>query len=143
MKRKLLALTLIAPALVLFSGCASSEGEHDHGAYLPVNTTVNDVENSAGFVLLSPGAQYSITCPAIQETHLPDGRLKIVANIRNRENRRLQVQANCVFKDAQGFPVEETPFRNVFLDENAQESATFLSMNDKPASYTIRIREAR
>ena len=141
MKKSLLALSLLAPALVLIDGCASES--HDTGAYLPVNTTVNDVENVAGFVLLDPGVQYSVTCPGIQETPLADGRLQVVANLRNRENRRIQVQANCVFKDAQGFPVENTPFQTVFLDENAQQSVHFESMNNKANRYTIRVRQAR
>jgi hypothetical protein len=138
MKKTLLVLALLAPGLALFTGCAS-----DHGAYLPVNTTVNDVENAAGFVLLDSRVQYSVTCPGIQETRLPDGRLQVVANLRNREGRRIQVQADCVFKDAQGFEVEAVPFRNVFLDENAQESVRFISMNNAPVRYTIRVREAR
>jgi hypothetical protein len=137
MKKNLLALVLLAPALALFTGCA-----HDHGAYLPVNTTVNDLENVAGLVLLDSRVQYSVTCPGIQETRLPDGRLQVVANVRNRETRRLQVQADCVFKDAQGFEVEATPFYNVFIDENAQESVRFVSMDNKAIRYTIRIREA-
>lgn len=141
MKRTLLALALAAPGLALWTGCRTDQG--DHGAYLPVATTVNNVENVAGFVLLDRGAQHSVTCPGIQEQRLADGRLQIQANVRNRENRRIQVQADCVFKDAQGFVVEETPFANLFLDENAQEGVTFVAANDKPVTYTIRIREAR
>jgi hypothetical protein len=139
MKKTLLALLALASGVALFTGCLTTE----QGAYLPVNTTVNNVENAAGFVLLSRAAQNSLTCPGIQETRLPDGRLQIEAQVRNRENRRIQVQIDCVFKDAQGFTVEETPFINLFLDENAQESARFVSANDKPVRYTVRIREAR
>jgi len=140
MKKSLLTLALLASGLAILAGCQSS---HDHGAYPPVNTNVNNLENSAQFVLLDPGAQYSVTCPGIQETRLSDGRLQIIANLRNRENRRIQVQANCVFKDAQGFPVEDTPFQNVFLDENAQEGVKFVSAGDKAQRYTIRVRQAR
>jgi hypothetical protein len=139
MKQTPFALLLLASGVALFAGCITSE----HGAYLPVNTTVNNLENVAGVVLLERAAQNSVTCPGIQETRLPDGRLQVEAQIRNRENRRLQVQIDSVFKDAQGFTVEETPFINLFLDENAQESARFVSANDKPVRYTIRIREAR
>lgn len=138
MKKTVLSLALLSSLTILSGGCA-----HDHGAYLPVNTTVNDVENVAGFVLLDPGCQYSVTCPSIQESPLPDGRLQVQANLRNRENRRIQVQVNCVFKDAQGFSVEDTPFRNVFLDENAQETVRFVSMNNQAVRYTIRVRQAR
>ncbi len=140
MKKSLLAVVLISSALTLVSGCATG---HDHGAYLPQNATVNNVEDSARFVLLDPGAQYSVTSPGIQETRLSDGRLQVLANLRNRENRRIQVQVNCVFKDAQGFVVEDTPFQNVFLDENAQEGVKFVSANDKAVRYTIRVRQAR
>ena len=69
--------------------------------------------------------------------------MRVRANLRNRENRRIQVQVNCVFKDAQGFMVEDTPFQTVFLDEHAQEGVDFLSGNDKAQRYTIRVREAR
>ncbi|SPE62373.1 conserved exported hypothetical protein [Verrucomicrobia bacterium] len=138
MKRILLALALVAPVGTLLTGCQT-----DHGAYLPVNTTVNDVENVAGFVLLDRAAQHSVTCPGIQEQRLPDGRLQVQANVRNREDRRIQVQADCVFKDAQGFVIEETPFENLILDENAQQGVRFIAANDKPVTYTIRIREAR
>jgi hypothetical protein len=139
MKSTLLCVALMAPVLALFSGCS-----HDHGAYVPVNTTVNNLEDAAGLVLLDEAVQYSVTCSGIQEAHLPDGRLQVSANLRNREGkRRIQVQVNCVFKDAQGYSVEDTPFQNFFLDENAQETIHFVSMNDKAVRYTIRVREAR
>ncbi len=140
MKKTLLALTLLAPALALVSGCKS---DYDHGAYAPQNTTGADLEDTARFVLLDRGAQYSVSCRDLQETRLNDGRLQVSANLRNRENRRIQVQANCVFKDAQGFPVEETPFQNIFLDENAQEGVKFVSANDRAQRYTVRVRQAR
>ena len=139
MKKSLLVFAQLASTLVLITGCATS---HDTGAYLPQNATVNNVEDSARFVLLDSGAQHSVTCPGIQESRLADGRLQVLANLRNRENRRIQVQANCVFKDAQGFPVEDTPFQNVILNENAMQSVRFESMNNKANRYTIRIREA-
>jgi len=141
MKTSLVTIACFAAGLALFTGCASSS--HDTGAFLPQNATVHNVEDSNRFVLLDPGAQYSVTCPGIQETRLPDGRMQVLANLRNRENRRIQVQVNCVFKDAQGFVVEDTPFQNVFLDENAQEGVKFASANDRAQRYTIRVRQAR
>lgn len=131
-------LLLFVAAAALASGCKSHEG-----AYLPLNTNTHNLEDSSAFVLLDRGAQRSITHAEIQGVRQPDGRLQVTANVRNRENRRLQVQINCVFKDGQGFVVEETPFRNLFLDENAQEGVKFTSANDKAQRYTIRVREAR
>jgi len=139
MKKLLLIPALLAAGLALLPGCKT----HDAGPYQPLNSNVNNLEDTARFVLLDKRAQYSVTCLDIQESHLPDGRFQVLANLRNREPRRIQVQANCVFKDAQGFVLEDTPFQNVFLDGYAQEGVTFLSANAKSVRYTIRVRQAR
>jgi hypothetical protein len=128
-------------AALVFTGCETEV--IDHGAYLPLNVPVNEKENYVAVVLLNQRAQNSVAVPGIQEKHLPDGRLQVAVQLRNRESRRIQVQANCEFKDAQGFVLDSTPFQNVFLDENAQEQVNFISMTDKAAKYTIRVREAR
>jgi uncharacterized protein YcfL len=138
--KKTLALVAVVSVLLLLTGCKSSP---HLGAYAPLDSNAVTVENTAKFALLDKGAQQSVTCLGLQETRLADNRLQVVANLLNRENRRIQVQVNCVFKDAQGFSVEDTPFLNVFLDENAQESVKFISANDKAQRYTIRVRQAR
>jgi hypothetical protein len=138
---KLMALLFSATALaVLNTGCTTSS---DHGSYLPVNTTTNNVENTAKFVLFDAGAQQSVTCSGLEEGRTADGRMKVAANLRNRENRRIEVQANCVFKNEQGFPVDETTFRTVILDENSTVGISFESFNASAVKYTIRIRQAR
>ncbi|HAM72175.1 MAG TPA: hypothetical protein DCM86_11075 [Verrucomicrobiales bacterium] len=132
-------LSLLAPvaaAGLLLTGCGG-------GAYPPVNATKYNQETTAKFVLLDSGTQRSLTCPGLQEKRLEDGRLEVVANIRNRENRRIEVQVNCVFKDEQGFPVDETPFRIVIFTENATEGLSFTSMNNKAKTYTVRVRQSR
>ncbi|HLH57202.1 MAG TPA: DUF1425 domain-containing protein [Verrucomicrobiae bacterium] len=139
MNIRLLNSGIVALALGLLPGCAT----HDTGAYVAQNGSVNNLEDNSKFVLLNQRAQYSVTCGSLQEARLPDGRLQVHANLRNREDRRIQIQVNCVFKDAQGFAVEDTPFQNVFLDENAQQDVSFSSANDKAQRYTIRVREAR
>ena len=140
MKANLLAALLASVLLGAISGCSSSS---HYGALPPQHVADPTLESTAKFVLLDAGAQRSVTCKELQETRLPDGRLQIAANLLNLENRRIQVQINCVFKDAQGFVVEDTPFQNFFLDENAQEGIKFVSANDKAQRYTIRVREAR
>ncbi len=135
------------PHFGLFMTCALSAnlltGCQTEGAKPPINTTKYDLENRAPFVLLDSGAQRSVTCSGIQERKLDDGRLEVVANVRNRENRRIEVQINCEFKDEQGFAVDSTPFQPLFLTENSQESVKFISLNDKARKYTIRVRQAR
>jgi len=139
MKKTLLFLTA-ATTIGLFAGCRTAVV--DHGAYLPLNVSVNEKENYVAVVLLDHRVQDSVAVPGIQETRLPDGRLQVAVELRNRESRRIQVQSNCEFKDAQGFVIDSTPFENTFLDQNAQEAAKFISLNDKAVRYTIRVREA-
>ena len=74
---------------------------------MPPRIQIGNHETEAKFVLLDPGAQRSVTSPGIQQRTLPDGRKQVTANMRNRENRRIEVQVNCVFKDDQYFPVDE------------------------------------
>jgi hypothetical protein len=92
---------------------------------------------------MDPGAHYSISCTALQETTLADGRLQVAANVRNLETRRLQVQINCAFKDAQGFVLDETPYETLILTENGTETVTFISLNNKAKRYTVHVRQAR
>lgn len=131
-----LAITVLSTGLI--TGCQTHEG-----AYSPRNTAAFDLENKEKFVLLDEMVQNSVTCSGIQKRVNADGRLEVVAHVRNRETRRIQVQISCVFKDEQGFSTgDETPFRNLILTENAQEDVKFLSMNDKARDFTIRVRQA-
>ena len=125
--------------LLLFGGCAS-----EPGPFLPQDTTKYTLENTEKFVLLDKPTQASVTCTGLQERVLPDGRIEVVANVKNRENRRIQVQLNCVFKDAQGFTTgDETPFQTLILAENSTETVRFTAMNALAKRYTIRVRQAR
>jgi uncharacterized protein YcfL len=138
MKHSLL-LPLALAALLIGAGCQTSET----GALPPQNADKFNLEKSAKFVLLDPGAQRSVTCPGLQEGTLPDGRLRVRAQIRNRENRRIEVQVQCVFKDAQGFAIDTTSFQTLILTENATEEVAFEAMNDQAKAYTVRVRQAR
>ncbi len=138
MKHKFFLTTLSAAGLLLAAGCA-----HQGGAYDAVNGAKYNLEDRERIVLLDQRVQNSVTWSGLQEKWLDDGRLEIFANLRNREERRIQIQVNCVFKDAQGFSTgDETPFRNVILSENGQETIHFVSMNNLAKKYTIRVREA-
>jgi uncharacterized protein YcfL len=132
---------LAAAAALAVTACSST---HDKGPYLPQSSKTPAHENTERVVLMDPGVQYSITCSGLQEGATADGRLEVTAQIRNRENRRIEVQVNCVFKDANGYTTgDETPFQTLILTENATEQVKFTAMNTLAKKYTIRIRQAR
>ena len=131
-------LTLI----VLVSGVAT--GCRTEGAFKPVNTAKYDYENYEPFVLMDRSVQRSVTVAGIQETVKEDGRLEVLANLRNRVNRRIQVQVSCVFKNENGFSTgDETPWNTLILTEAEQQGVSFVSSNAKARKYTIRVRQAR
>lgn len=139
MKTKFLALIPVTAALVV-AGCST----YDKGPYLPEQSKTPAYESTERFVLLDPGVKYSITCTGINERTLDDGRLEVTAQIRNRENRRIEVQVNCVFKDGNMIGTgDETPFQTLILTENATESVKFISANNLAKKYTVRVRQAR
>ena len=139
MKITSLALVLPAAALALCAGCMSQPGPLP-----PLDTTKFTLENTEKFVLLDQPTQYSVTCTGLQERPLGDGRLEVVANVKNRESRRIEVQVNCVFKDEQGFSTgDETPWQTLILSENSTEAVRFTAMNAQAKRYTVRVRQAR
>ena len=139
--KTIVLFTFAAATLLVAAGCSST---HDKGPYLPQNSKTPPHESKEPVVLMDPGVQYSVTHSGLQEQVLDDGRLQVAVHLRNRENRRIEVQANCVFKDLNGFMVgDETPFRTIILTENATEQVRFVSANDSAKTYTIRVRQAR
>jgi hypothetical protein len=128
-------MCLLAAGAVL-NGCT-------FGARTPVNTAKYDLENHEPFVLLGRQVQRSVTCSGIQKRTQSDGRLEITANVRNREERRLQVQINCEFKDANGRVVDAGPFRSLILSPLAQEAVEFVALDTAAKTFTIRVREAQ
>lgn len=139
MNTKPLIVAFAAIGIVFLGGCAT-----EAGPFAPQDTTKYTLENTQSFVLLDKPTQNSVTCTGLQQRSLGDDRLEVVANVKNRENRRIQVQVNCVFKDEQGFSTgDETPFQTLILAENSTEAVRFTSMNALAKKYTVRVRQAR
>jgi hypothetical protein len=137
MKIQALYLAVLFASGLLLAGCATG------GARAPVNTTEFNYETTAKVALMGERVQNSVTCPGVEERRTEDGRLDVAANLRNQEDRRLEVQVQCVFKDPQGFEVEQSPWKTLILTENSIETVRFTCMNNKATDYTVRVREAR
>jgi uncharacterized protein YcfL len=133
----LLACLLVA-ALAL-AGCQSPTGP-----FPAQDSTKYTLEDTEMFVLMDQRVQHSVTSTGIQRGMTEDGRLRVVANIKNRENRRIQVQVSCVFKDVQGYSGgDETPWETLLLGESETRAVSFTAMNPTAERFTIRVREAR
>ena len=134
------AVLLASLATLAFAaGCVN-----EPGPFAPLDTTKYTLENTEKFVLLDKPTQNSVTCTGLQELLTADGRLEVIANVKNRESRRIQVQIACVFKDERGFSSgDETPWQTLILSENSTEAVRFTAMNAQAKKYTVRVRQAR
>jgi uncharacterized protein YcfL len=93
------------------------------------------------FELLGTATVNAIACTGLQPRVLPDGRLEVVVNVKNRQARALKVQLNCVFKDEQGFSTgDETPLETVTLAAHATEAVSFTARDAKAKKFTVRAR---
>lgn len=133
------SLVLLAVGAGFFSGCAT-----EPGPFAPKDTTKYTLEQTERFVLMDKPTQTSVTSTGITQSELSDGRLQVLVNVKNRENRRIQVQISAAFKDAGGAPIgDETPWETLILGENATETVRFVSMNTQAKNYVVRVRQAR
>jgi uncharacterized protein YcfL len=130
-------LFCVALMSVVLAGCSSGPTSGDQ-----LDTTKYTIESTGKFVLLDQSPQICVKCTGLQERMLPDGRLEVVANVKNLEKRLLDVQIDCVFKDERGIPSEEErPLRKIKLAEGSTQAVPFISANTQARKYTIRVRE--
>ncbi|HVS51798.1 MAG TPA: YcfL family protein [Opitutaceae bacterium] len=139
MNTKPFQLLMSVVACAFAAGCATATGP-----FPPVDSTKFTLESTDRFAVLDQPAPYAVKCTGLQDGVSDDGRLWVMANVKNGENRRVQVQINCVFKDEQGFSTgDETPWQTLILSENATETVRFAAMNTAAKKYTVRVRQAR
>ena len=131
-----LVLAATLAGLAFLAGCAS-----EPGAQAPQDSTKYTLESTENFELLGTATANSIACTGLQPRVLPDGRLEVVVNVKNRLPQGLKVQLNCVFKDEQGFTTgDETPLETVQLAGHATEAVTFTARDVKAKKFTVRAR---
>lgn len=130
-----------ALAAAFLAGCATNQGSNES-----LDTMRYGIESTGKFVHLDQTTQDSVKCTGLQERILPDGRLEVVANVKNQEKRLIRVQIDCIFEDEQGGAAEDQnhiPSQNLVLPGLSTEAVQFTSANNQARRYTIRVREAR
>src|SRR5579859_3984825 len=119
MTRHILSLAAACGALAAFAGCeASSQAPRDSAKYT--------MENTDRFAALDAPTEAAVSCTGLQERTLGDGRLEVIANLRNRGSTPARVTVQCVFLDAVGAPVEpEGAWQQLALAGDATEVVRF------------------
>ncbi len=140
MKKQVLICSFLAgTTLVWLAGCATNPTSS-----MALESTKYNIESTEKLTLLDRTVQEAIICTGLQERVLPDGRLEVVAMVKNRQEQAVKVQLNCVFKDMQGFSVgDETAFQTTTLAPGATEAVRFTAATPAAKKFTVRVRHAR
>jgi len=119
--------------LAVLCGCSHT------GPYAPKDTTKVNLESNSDFILLDEVSQRLVTCSGIQQRTLADGRLEVTVNVRNRQNRGVEPDLNCAFKDEYGYTIDETPSQTVHLAANETKTVRFTSMSSRGKRFTVKV----
>jgi hypothetical protein len=132
----LLALAVLAAGL---AGCAGVPE-----ARAPQDSTKFTVENTDRFLALDAATEAVISCTGLQERLLADGRLEVVANLRNSGTSAVKVRVQCVFLGDEGQPITvDAPSQSVAISAGATEVVRFTAPSAAAKRYSIRVRTAR
>lgn len=109
----------------------------------PLSTTKFTLQQTEKLMLLDRPTQEAVSSTGIQHSVLPDGRMQVVVNIKNRQNQANRVQLSTVFRDTQGISHgDETPWETLTLSQNATEAVRFVSETRDARQFTVRVRKA-
>jgi uncharacterized protein YcfL len=130
-------LSLIAMGAVLFAGCVTE------GPYVPVEKNPStEIQNTS--VILDREIADMIAVDLAEASRTPQGKLLAQANIRNRTNQDLRIQFQIVYRDAQGFSVnDDSAWETMTITANETRGVSVSSMTKKAERFTLRIRMMR
>jgi uncharacterized protein YcfL len=130
---------LLLAAVCSLAGCASAPAPQ-----APQETTKFTVENTDRFAVLDSATEAVVSCTGLQERTLGDGRLEVVANLKNGGGKPVQVQVQCEFLDGEGMPVSaEVPWQLLAISASSTEVVRFTAPSTAAKKYAIRVRRAR
>ncbi|MFZ9683192.1 MAG: YcfL family protein [Cephaloticoccus sp.] len=123
-------------ALLGLAGCTTPPGEPTGAAALEAT--------DERFAPLDRGAAEAVACTGFFPRRTAAGLLEVAVNLQNRTAAPVRLKVNCVFKDVQGFTLQdETPFRPLAIAAGATETVRFTATNPAAQRYTVRVRTAR
>jgi uncharacterized protein YcfL len=126
-------------ALALLAGCESVPAPQ-----APQDTTKFTVGNTVRFAALDSATEAVISCTGLQERALADGRLEVVANLRNSGASPVKVLVQCVFLGEAGLPVGAEPrWQALAIAADSTEVMRFTAPDLSARKYSIRVRRDR
>jgi hypothetical protein len=138
-------ILISSAAAAILAGCASAPpAAAPQTEAAPRAAAAPAAPGDEKFAPADAAAAAALECESLQERTLGDGRLEVVAVVRNRTAQRVGAQVRCVFRDGQGIPDgDETPWQTLVLEGNSAEAVRFAARTPAAARYAIGARLAR
>jgi hypothetical protein len=138
MNFRLLPIAMAALCCAALAACSVAPEES-----APQDSTKFTVENTDQFAALDPAAEAAVKCTGLQERMLGDGRIEVVANVKNRGSEPAKVRVQCQFLDDQGEPTEPAAqWQALSIAGDSTAVVRFTSSNASAKRYAIRARGA-
>jgi hypothetical protein len=139
--RSLYAIAGAAACAALSGGCVM---EPPLSWYRPQTAVKYTIEDADKFEPLDEFTYELTSCTGLRENTLPDGRLEVVADVRNRGSEPISIQARCVFETTDGVSTRNlTPWQALVIAPNAAQPVKFTADTAMAKRYVIRVRRAR
>ena len=136
--RHSISLLAALGSLAALAGCAGAPASQ-----APQDSAKYTVENTERFLALYPATEAAVNCTGLQERTLGDGRLEVIANLKNRGSAATRVRIQCVFLDEMGGPVgAEGSWQVLALAGDSTEVVRFTAADARAKRYAIRVRKA-
>lgn len=136
-RQTILALAPLC-ALCALTGCMATSASE-----APQDSAKFTVGNTERFIAQDPASDAAVSCTGLQERTLPDGRLEVVANIKNRGPQDVTANISCTFMNDQGAPLGGgeawSPLR---VAGDSTEVVKFTAPGASAKRYEIRVRDA-
>jgi uncharacterized protein YcfL len=138
MTRRRIPVLSAAICIAVLAGCSATSQVSS-----TQDSTKFTVENTDRFAALDPAAEAAVKCTGLQERTLGDGRLEVVANVKNRGGDVARVQVQCLFMDGQGEASEpEGQWQSLAIAGDSTTVVRFTASNASAKKYSIRARSA-
>ena len=109
----------------------------------PLTTTKFTLEQTEKLVLQDPWVQRTISSTGIQHSILPDGKMQVVVNIKNRESGLNRVELSVAFRNADGLvDLEQTPWQTLEREGRVTQAVRFVSAGTSARNFAVRVRQA-
>lgn len=125
-------------ALCALAGCMATSASE-----APQDTAKFTVGNTERFVAQDPASDAAVSCTGLQERTLPDGRLEVVANIKNRGPQDVAAGICCTFFNDLGDPLGgDDVWKPLKVAGDSTEVVKFTAPGASAKRYEIRVRDA-